>query len=90
MPTVERVSHPEGELQRVQQNRQIPTTPKLLLASLDHVIGVQIPASQPISSFIPLHEQIEQRSVGEYDRSGRAVRSTGAADPRGQGRTIGY
>ena len=26
----------------------------------------------------------------EYDRSGRAVRFTGAADPRGQGRAIGY
>ena len=26
----------------------------------------------------------------EYDKSGRAVRFTGAADPRGQGRAIGY
>jgi gamma-glutamyltranspeptidase len=26
----------------------------------------------------------------EYDGSGRAVRFTGAADPRGQGKAIGY
>jgi hypothetical protein len=56
----------------------------------DDPVAEIVPDGQPISSFIPLHEQIEQRSVGEYDRSGRAVRFTGAADPRGQGRTIGY
>ena len=41
---------PEGGQRKVQQKRQVPTTPKLLLVSLDHVVGVQVPASQPFDS----------------------------------------
>ena len=42
---------PEGDQRKAQPNRQITRAPELLLASLDHVIGVRIPASQQLKSF---------------------------------------
>ena len=45
-------------------------------AALDRVIGVRIPASQPISCFVPLDQQVERLIVCRQEGSAieRAVR----------------